>query len=132
MSRPLYDSQHTNNPRQRLHHGAGAVWLFDVVDRVTAVIAEGKRPVPFRTRKLSSPAPMVLHPGGCGRVGHRRTFFRKKATPEPGWPSFVSGPIWMAFHNLIWMAFRSRSINGADSAAVRPGKSASARLPWSP
>ena len=45
-------------------HGTGA--------RVTAVIAWGKRPVPFRTRKLSPPAPMVLHPGGCGRVGHRR------------------------------------------------------------
>src|ERR671925_72855 len=36
-------------------------------------MAEGKRPVPFRTRKLSPPAPMVLHPRGCGRVGHRRT-----------------------------------------------------------
>lgn len=27
---------------------------------------------PFRTRKLSPTAPMVLHLGGCGRVGHRR------------------------------------------------------------
>ena len=27
---------------------------------------------PFRTRKLRLPAPMVLHPPGCGRVGHRR------------------------------------------------------------
>jgi hypothetical protein len=41
--------------------------------QVTAAIAEGKRPDPFRTRKLSPPAPMVLHPPGCGRVGHRRT-----------------------------------------------------------
>src|SRR5690625_4147678 len=41
--------------------------------RVTVVIAWGKRPVPFRTRKLRLTAPMVLHPGGCGRVGHRRT-----------------------------------------------------------
>ena len=40
---------------------------------VTAVIASRKRPVPFRTRKLSSIAPMVLHSGGCGRVGRRRT-----------------------------------------------------------
>src|SRR5205085_5941676 len=40
--------------------------------RVTAAIAEGKRPDPSRTRKLSPPAPMVLHPPGCGRVGHRR------------------------------------------------------------
>ena len=36
------------------------------------LIAAGKRPVPFRTRKLSPPAPMVLLPGGSGRVGYRR------------------------------------------------------------
>src|SRR5256885_15934299 len=40
-------------------------------------MAEGKRPVPSRTRKLSPPAPMVLHPTGCGRVGHRRTSFQQ-------------------------------------------------------
>lgn len=39
---------------------------------LTAAIAAGKRPAPFRTRKLSLPAPMVLHSTGCGRVGHRR------------------------------------------------------------
>ena len=47
--------------------------------RVTAVTAWGKRPVPYRTRKLRPTAPMVLHSGGCGRVGHRRT-------PCPGTP----------------------------------------------
>lgn len=36
------------------------------------LMAAGKRPVPFRTRKLSPPAPMVLPPGGGGRVGYRR------------------------------------------------------------
>ena len=36
------------------------------------MMAAGKRPVPFRTRKLSPPAPMVLPPGGSGRVGYRR------------------------------------------------------------
>ena len=36
------------------------------------LMAAGKRPVPFRTRKLSPPAPMVLLPGGSGRVGYRR------------------------------------------------------------
>ncbi len=54
-------------------------------ERVTAVIAEGKRPVPFRTRKLSPPAPMVLHSTGCGRVGHRRTYFAR-GPPYPGGP----------------------------------------------
>ena len=42
--------------------------------RVAAATAAGTRPdlFPFRTRKLRLPAPMVLHPPGCGRVGHRR------------------------------------------------------------
>jgi hypothetical protein len=53
--------------------------------RVTAVIAWGKRPVPFRTRKLRPTAPMVLHPGGCGRVGHRRTTIRSRPQPVTGW-----------------------------------------------
>src|SRR3954447_2130604 len=91
FSRPLYDSQHTNNPGTPTPPVGCVprVWLFDVVDRVTAVTAEGKRPVPFRTRKLSSPAPMVLHPGGCGRVGHRRTFFTLEGRPARGRPSSV-------------------------------------------
>lgn len=39
---------------------------------VLVVIVVGSRPVPFRTRKLSPPAPMVLHSGECGRVGNRQ------------------------------------------------------------
>src|SRR5690606_4539590 len=54
--------------------------------RVTAVTAEGKRPATFRTRKLSPPAPMVLHRQQCGRVGHRRT------TPKKGGPN--ARPFW--------------------------------------
>ena len=50
-------------------------WVAGWSRSVTAVIASRKRPVPFRTRKLSSIAPMVLHSGGCGRVGRRRTSF---------------------------------------------------------
>ena len=50
--------------------------------RVTAVIAWGKRPVPFRTRKLRPTAPMVLHPGGCGRVGHRRNTIKWSRPPN--------------------------------------------------
>ena len=40
---------------------------------LAAVIAARKRPVPFRTRKLSSPAPMVLPWERGGRVGRSRT-----------------------------------------------------------
>lgn len=39
---------------------------------VLVVIVSGVRPVPFRTRKLSPIALMVLHLGGCGRVGRRQ------------------------------------------------------------
>src|SRR5690242_976492 len=60
---------------------------------VTAVMAEGKRPVSFRTRKLSPPAPMVLHPGGCGRVGHRRTSSRSRATHTGGPRPVFIGPL---------------------------------------
>lgn len=43
--------------------------------RVSAIIARGKRPVPYRTRKLSLSAPMVLRGPPRGRVGRRRTYF---------------------------------------------------------
>lgn len=40
----------------------------------SVVIASGKRPVTFRTRKLRLIALMVLHSGGCGRVSHCRKY----------------------------------------------------------
>ncbi len=48
-----------------------------ILERVSAAIARGKRPVPFRTRKLSLSASMVLQGGPCGRVDRRRTSFIK-------------------------------------------------------
>jgi hypothetical protein len=50
-------------------------------------MAKGKRPAPFRTRKLSLSAPMVLHGRLCGRVGRRRTYFEDEAHPPSGWAS---------------------------------------------
>src|SRR5262245_57579484 len=64
--------QHNNTTTQQHHN-------------VTAATAAGKRPDPSRTRKLSPPAPMVLHRKQCGRVGHRRT------TTTPG-PPTKGGP----------------------------------------
>src|ERR1700744_355343 len=58
------------------------------LNRVAAAIARGKHPVPFRTRKLSPSAPMVLRGRPRGRVGHRRTFLQKKSRP-PGVGSFL-------------------------------------------
>ena len=48
-------------------------------------MAKGKHPAPFRTRKLSLSAPMVLHGGPCGRLGRRRTNTLQGR-------SFVTGP----------------------------------------
>src|SRR5437763_16199216 len=59
------------------HHLRGVLF-----QDVSVVLASGKRPVPFRTRKLSLTAPMVLQPKGCGRVGHRRTYLEEG--PGPG------------------------------------------------
>src|SRR5690606_14487823 len=53
-------------------------------------MAEGERPVPFRTRKLSPPAPMVLHSLGCGRVGRRRHSTCCGPPPPGGGPLFLS------------------------------------------
>ena len=39
---------------------------------IPVAMAEGKHLFPFRTEKLSPPAPMVLHGRLCGRVGRRR------------------------------------------------------------
>ena len=83
------------HPRQNTHphtqyKGPGRV------HRVTAAIATGKHPDPYRTRKLSLPAPMVLPPRGGGRVGRRRTSFCERATSNGGpfvmWVS-VQGPV---------------------------------------
>ena len=46
-------------------------------------MAKGKRPAPFRTRKLSLSAPMVLQVGTCGRVGHRRTYKTPRGASVP-------------------------------------------------
>ena len=46
----------------------------------------GKRPDPYRTRKLSPPAPMVLPPPGSGRVGHHRN------THQPTGPRGAGAP----------------------------------------
>src|ERR1700677_1699829 len=62
--------------------GGGGCWLY--LYSVTAVIAKGKRPVPFRTRKLSPSAPMVLRGGPRGRVGRRRTAITKRVAPRKG------------------------------------------------
>src|SRR5690348_5817909 len=62
--------------------------------RVSAVIAKGKHPVPFRTRKLSPSAPMVLRGGPRGRVGRRRTCLKRVAPDEVERPSSLVWILW--------------------------------------
>src|SRR6266542_6349835 len=68
MARGL-DYEHVNCP----------LWSFEGaakpahIDKLSAVIAVGKHLFPFRTEKLSPPAPMVLGGQPPGRVGRRRT-----------------------------------------------------------
>ena len=47
-------------------------WGLAVHSGFAVVMAQVRRPVPFRTRKLRPGTAMVLHPTGCGRVARRR------------------------------------------------------------
>src|SRR5215218_948909 len=77
---------------------------------VTAAMARGKRPVTFRTRKLSLSAPMVLPWRRGGRVGRRRT-----TIPE-GAPASVLGPL----RHARSPAFGSKS-RGVGGLSMLPG-----------
>src|SRR4051794_27022793 len=90
---PLCDPEHTT-PRWGRCSGCDTrlVSTNDKLIVVSVVIAEGERPVPSRTRKLSPPAPMVLPPPGCGRVGRRR-----HSTFEV-WPRRPAGPHFFYAH----------------------------------
>src|SRR6266536_2620487 len=81
------------------------------LNSVTAAIAKGKHPVPFRTRKLSSSAPMVLRGGPRGRVGRRRTSFAE------GWPKFWGQPSAL-FADTIGRHFGGRGVVSAGAAGA--------------
>ena len=53
-------------------------------------LARRKHPFPFRTRQLSSSAPMVLHAQVCGRVGRRRELILETALVETRGPFVFS------------------------------------------
>ena len=69
-------------------HGRGLPLLVGSVDGgFAAVMAQVRRPVPFRTRKLRPGAAMVLHSEGCGRVARRRIQTCLAGSPD-GDPAF--------------------------------------------
>ena len=51
---------------------ADSGWGLAVRSGFAVVMAQVRRPVPFRTRKLRPGTAMVLHSRGCGRVARRR------------------------------------------------------------
>ena len=84
---PLYEKHPTHPPpllcpaqtRTRKREKGGAVWTQLETCGGHSV---GETPsTPFRTWKLSPTTPMVLHPRGCGRVGHRRTNTKHTGAP---------------------------------------------------
>src|SRR5713226_3363139 len=79
-------------------------------------MAKGKHPVPFRTRKLSSSAPMVLRGGPRGRVGRRRTYFRWGRPCLGGGPNVFVLAIWL----LAELGGRQWQRSGARRATAGP------------
>lgn len=59
-------------------------------------MAQVRRPVPFRTRKLRPGTAMVLHSTGCGRVARRR--ITRTGSPDtlkvPGLPAYQDTCAW--------------------------------------
>ena len=78
--------------------------------RFAAAMAQVRRPVPFRTRKLRPGTAMVLHPRGCGRVARRR--IHRQGPPvehhAPGGPR-ISAPTPPAHHVLPLRVVAMRS-----------------------
>src|SRR5918993_1159206 len=96
---------------------------------VSVVIALGKRPVTFRTRKLSLSAPMVLQGGPCGRVGRRRTIFPGKPRTYGAGLFCVPGPIGSATRETRGNRV-TRTTESRRRAATRAGRDY--EHPWIP
>ena len=103
-----------------------SVWLA-VQSGFAVVMAQVRRPVPFRTRKLRPGTAMVLHSRGCGRVARRRIlslgvpvelrlreplflcFVVPASRPEPIAPGVPVGPFPLLGVRIIPRAGRSRT-----------------------
>ena len=86
-------------------------------------MAQVRRPVPFRTRKLRPGTAMVLHSTGCGRVARRR--ITRTGSPDtlkvPGLPAYrdtlrVGGCISRSWASASWA---SPLVRRADDSPQR-------------
>ena len=92
-------------------------------------MAQVRRPVPFRTRKLRPGTAMVLHPTGCGRVARRRTTRTgspSEHTPQGAFP--ISGHPRVG----VFLASLGLSVSDLPRSAVRtaPPPEGSQKLAW--
>ena len=91
MSESLWSFEGTSGARPRVCSGSRRAGGRVPPLTLSAVIAAGVHLFPFRTEKLSPPAPMVLGARAPGRVGRRRISCRKGHT-RGGPSAFRSGP----------------------------------------
>ncbi len=99
--------------------------------RFAAAMAQVRRPVPFRTRKLRPGTAMVLHPTGCGRVARRRTTRTGSPlehTPQGAFP--ISG------HPRVGVFLASLGLSVSDlprsAARTAPPQRGEPETSWAP
>lgn len=124
-SRPLSGSRTATTGIVAGSVAGRSVWLA-VQSGFAVVMAQVRRPVPFRTRKLRPGTAMVLHSRGCGRVARRRIlslgvpvelrlreplflFVVPARRPEPIAPGVPVGPFPLLGVRIIPRAGRSRT-----------------------
>src|ERR1700747_2555746 len=91
------------------------------LNSVSVAIAKGKHPVPFRTRKLSPSAPMVLRGGPRGRVGRCRTYVKRVAPDEVERPSSFVWVRWWQSWRLVGVAEGHETPKGRGASGGRAG-----------
>ena len=99
-------------------------------------MAQVRRPVPFRTRKLRPGTAMVLHPTGCGRVARRRTTRTgspSEHTPQGAFP--ISETLTTQTHTGTGTSPHTHETHARDHSrpapTARPNDAARPR-PWEP
>ena len=85
-------------------------WGLAVHSGFAVVMAQVRRPVPFRTRKLRPGTAMVLHSRGCGRVARRRIHMLGVPVERnaPGTPFLFFFRIFPGLHGPPGNAFQAR------------------------
>ena len=120
-SRPLSGSQAATRPADL------GVWPYK--RRFAAVMAQVRRPVPFRTRKLRPGTAMVLHSTGCGRVARRRIICYEGVSR--GFPPGMGGDPGKPLLFFSYTRFRTPGgVQGRGVQGSSPTRGESSRTAW--